>query len=159
MLSFSWLILIFPLIGFLLISIGKEYFKNASAGVFASVMIFASFILSAAVFYKLPDSATTIHLFNWIQSGSLSIPFAILIDRISVIMLLIITGVGFLIHVYSIGYMKGDEGYARFFSYLNLFIFFMLLLVLGADYIVLLDRKSTRLNSSHLKLSRMPSSA
>ena len=137
MVQFAWLILVFPLIGFLLISLGKAFFKNSSAGIFASLMILASFIFSAGIFFKLPETGTTLHLFNWIQSGKLSIPFSILIDRISVIMLLIITGVGFLIHVYSIGYMKGDDGYPRFFSYLNLFIFFMLLLVLGADYIVL----------------------
>ncbi len=137
MLQISWLILVFPLIGFLLISLGKTYFKKISAGVLASLTILASFILSVFVFFELPEEGVTINLFNWIHSGNLSIPFSILIDRISVIMLLIITGVGFLIHVYSIGYMKGDEGYARFFSYLNLFVFFMLLLVLGADYIVL----------------------
>ena len=137
MIQFAWLILVFPLIGFILINLGKPYFKNNSAGIFSSLVILSSFILSVVVFFQLPESGTTIHLFDWIKSGSLSIPFSILIDRISVIMLLIITGVGFLIHVYSIGYMKGDDGYARFFSYLNLFIFFMLLLVLGADYLVL----------------------
>ena len=137
MLQFAWLIPVFPLLGFILIGLGRTYFKKNSAGIFASLMILASFILSLDIFFNLPDQATTIHLFNWINSGSLSIPFDFLIDQISVIMLLIITGVGFLIHVYSIGYMKDDEGYSRFFSYLNLFVFFMLLLVLGADYIVL----------------------
>ena len=137
MLQNAWLILVFPLIGFLLIGLGKTFFKNSSAGIFASLTILASFIYSVFVFFELPETGTTLHLFNWIHSGNLSIPFSILIDRISIIMLLIITGVGFLIHVYSIGYMKGDDGYARFFSYLNLFVFFMLLLVLGADYIVL----------------------
>ena len=136
MLQYAGLIVLFPLIGFLLISTGKSIFKNNSAGIFASLMILASFILSACIFFQSPE-AQTIHLFNWINSGDLVIPFSILIDHVSLIMLLIITGVGFLIHVYSIGYMKGDDGYSRFFSYLNLFIFFMLLLVLGADYIVL----------------------
>ncbi len=137
MIQLAGLILVFPLIGFLLIALGKTYFKKTSAGIFASMTILASFVFSVLVFFELPETGTTIHLFNWIQSGKLSIPFSILVDRISVIMILIITGVGFLIHVYSIGYMKGDAGYQRFFSYLNLFIFFMLLLVLGADYIVL----------------------
>ncbi len=136
MLQFAGLILAFPLVGFLSISLGKQYFKN-SAGIFASLAILASFILSAAIFFQLPETPVNIHLFDWIKSGSLSIPFSILIDHISIIMLLIITGVGFLIHVYSIGYMKGDEGYSRFFAYLNLFVFFMLLLVMGSDYLVL----------------------
>jgi NADH-quinone oxidoreductase subunit L len=137
MLKFAGLILAFPFVGFLSISLGKQYFKKSSAGIFASLMILASFVISAGIFFTLPETPTILFLFDWINSGDLSIPFSILIDHISIIMLLIITGVGFLIHVYSIGYMKGDEGYSRFFSYLNLFVFFMLLLVLGSNYIVL----------------------
>jgi NADH-quinone oxidoreductase subunit L len=137
MIQLAWLILVFPLAGFFLISFGKSIMKGQSAGIVASLTVFASFILSALIFFSLPEKPQTIHLFNWIQSGSLTIPFSILIDRISIIMLLIITGVGFLIHVYSIGYMKGDEGYSRFFSYLNLFVFFMLILVMASDYVFL----------------------
>lgn len=137
MIHLSWLILIFPLIGFLLIGFGKNLFKNFAAGLIASLMVLLSFAFSLTIFFQLPEEPQTIKLFDWINSGSLSIPFSILIDRISVIMLLIITGVGFLIHVYSIGYMKEDEGFNRFFSYLNLFIFFMLILVMAADYVFL----------------------
>lgn len=137
MIQLSWLILVFPLIGFLLIGFGKNLFKNSAAGLIASLMVLLSFIFSLIIFFQLPEEPQTIKLFDWINSGSLSIPFSILIDRISVIMLLIITGVGFLIHVYSIGYMKDDEGFNRFFSYLNLFIFFMLILVMAADYVFL----------------------
>jgi NADH-quinone oxidoreductase subunit L len=137
MIHLAWLLPLFPLVGFLLTGLGQKYFRGLSAGVFASAMVLLSFLLSCSIFFQLPEEPVTLHLFNWISSGSLVIPFSFLIDRISIIMLLIITGVGFLIHVYSIGYMKGDAGYARFFSYLNLFIFFMLLLVLGADFIVL----------------------
>jgi NADH-quinone oxidoreductase subunit L len=68
---------------------------------------------------------------DWITAGKMSIPFEFYIDQLSSLMLLITTGVGFLIHVYSIGYMHGDEGYNRFFSFMNLFIFFMTILVLG----------------------------
>ncbi len=137
MIQLSWLILVFPLIGFLLIGFGRNLFKNSAAGLIASLMVLLSFIFSLIIFFQLPEEPQTIKLFDWINSGSLSIPFSILIDRISVIMLLIITGVGFLIHVYSIGYMKDDEGFNRFFSYLNLFIFFMLILVMAADYVFL----------------------
>ena len=100
-------------------------------------MVLASFILSAGIFLQHGDGSETVFVFDWIKSGSLSIPFSFLIDSVSITMLLIVTGVGFLIHVYSIGYMKEDEGYSRFFSYLNLFVFFMLLLVLGSNYVVL----------------------
>jgi NADH-quinone oxidoreductase subunit L len=74
------------------------------------------------------------HFFTWISVGTLTIPFALLVDPLSILMLLIVTGVGFLIHVYSVGYMKDDPGFNRFFSYMNLFVFFMLLLVMGANY-------------------------
>ena len=137
MIQLAWLILVFPLAGFFLISFGKSIMKGRSAGIIASLSVFASFILSVLIFFSLPEIPQNIHLFNWIHSGSLTIPFSILIDRISIIMLLIITGVGFLIHVYSIGYMKGDEGYCRFFSYLNLFVFFMLILVMASDFVFL----------------------
>jgi NADH-quinone oxidoreductase subunit L len=72
--------------------------------------------------------------FQWIAVGSLQIDAALQLDQLSIVMTLIITGVGFLIHVFSIGYMKADPGYARYFSYLNLFVFFMLVLVLGSSY-------------------------
>ncbi len=137
MIQLAWLLPLFPLAGFIIIGLGKKQFKGISAGIFASLMVLISFIFSAIIFFQLPEQPQLIHLFDWIKSGNLTIPFSFLIDHISVIMLLIITGVGFLIHVYSIGYMKDDDGYSRFFSYLNLFIFFMLLLVMGADYIVL----------------------
>src|SRR5690606_25503127 len=75
--------------------------------------------------------------FTWFSSGGFSVSFSLLADRLSSLMMLIITGVGFLIHVYSVGYMHGDEGYNRFFSYLNLFIFFMLILVMGSNYLLM----------------------
>jgi NADH-quinone oxidoreductase subunit L len=137
MIQFAWLIFIFPLAGFVLISFGKTLFKGQTAGVLASLMVLASFLYSAMIFFQLPENPQTLTLFDWIRSGNLTVSFGILIDRISVIMLLIITGVGFLIHVYSIGYMKDDEGYSRFFAYLNLFVFFMLILVMASDYVFL----------------------
>src|SRR6201996_2857213 len=79
----------------------------------------------------------TVNLYDWITAGYFKIPFAFLIDQLSSLMLLIITGVGFLIHLYSIGYMHDDEGYGKFFAYLNLFVFFMLLLVLGSNYLIM----------------------
>jgi NADH-quinone oxidoreductase subunit L len=134
------LIPLFPLIGFLVNGFfGKKMSKTLS-GVIASAMIFASFVISIIVFVQLQtstDKAMVINLFDWINSDTLKIPVAFLIDPLSVIFLLIITGIGFLIHVYSAGYMKHDEGFARFFAYLNLFIFFMLLLVMGNNYLIM----------------------
>jgi NADH-quinone oxidoreductase subunit L len=76
-------------------------------------------------------------LFQWIAFSKVNIGFSFLIDPLTVVMLLVITGIGFLIHLYSIGYMHDDEGVTRFFTYLNLFIFFMLLLVMGSNYLVM----------------------
>jgi NADH-quinone oxidoreductase subunit L len=139
MLRFIWLIPLFPLIGFLLIALNVRRLKGSMAGVLASAMVLIPFILSLVAFgcflYGAP--AKTVDLFSWISFDKLSIPFSFLFDRLSVLMLLIVTGVGFLIHVYSIGYMKDDAGFNRFFSYLNLFVFFMLLLVLGSNYLIL----------------------
>ena len=74
---------------------------------------------------------------SWINAGSLHIDFSIVLDQLSLVMLLIVTGVGFLIHIYSVGYMSDDPGYARYFSYLNLFLFFMTLLVLAGNVLLM----------------------
>ncbi len=139
MLRFIWLIPLFPLIGFLLISFNFTRLKGITAGVLASGLVLIPFLLSLVAFgsflYGAPPQ--TFNLFSWISIDRLSIPFSFLLDRLSVLMLLIVTGVGFLIHVYSIGYMKEDAGFNRFFSYMNLFVFFMLLLVLGSNYLIM----------------------
>lgn len=137
--QYSWLVPLFPLAGFLLIAFNFRRFKGITAGVVASAMVFASFLISLFLFFGLLNGAeaTTIRLFDWIRFSRLDIPFSFLVDRLSVLMLLIVTGVGALIHVYSIGYMREDAGFNRFFSYMNLFVFFMLLLVMGANYLIL----------------------
>ncbi len=140
MVALSWLIPIFPLLGWLLNSFfGKKMSKGLSGAV-ACLAILASFLLSVGVFFELlngTEKSHTVHLFNWINSGTFSSDIAFLIDPLSSLFLLIITGIGFLIHVYSVGYMKSDEGFSRFFAYLNLFIFFMLLLVMGDNYLLM----------------------
>ncbi len=139
MLENIWLVLLFPLIGFLLIAFNFKRFKGYTAGIVASVMVFIPFLVSLFLFFGLTNGAEakTVEFFNWISFKGISIPFSFLVDRLSVLMLLIVTGVGFLIHVYSIGYMKEDAGFNRFFSYMNLFVFFMLLLVLGSNYLIM----------------------
>jgi NADH-quinone oxidoreductase subunit L len=133
------LVPLFPLIGFLINGFfGKKISKGLS-GALASISILASFIVSVLIFIELQGASSKEHIvnvFSWITSGTLNIPFEFLVDPLSSWFLLIITGIGFLIHVYSVGYMHDDEGFARFFTYLNLFVFFMLLLVLGNNYLI-----------------------
>jgi len=133
------LIPLFPLIGFIINGFfGKKISKGLS-GTIASLSILASFVVSVLVFMELQHSAqkeNVVNVFSWFNSGTLKIPFEFLVDPLSTVFLLIITGIGFLIHVYSVGYMHDDEGFSRFFTYLNLFVFFMLLLVLGNNYLI-----------------------
>jgi NADH-quinone oxidoreductase subunit L len=100
-----------------------------------------SFLLAAAIFVAMRgvDMSTPFiqRYWSWMPVGDLKIDFAFQLDQLSMVMALIITGVGTLIHIFSIGYMREDPGYARFFAYLNLFVFFMLILVLGANYPIL----------------------
>jgi NADH-quinone oxidoreductase subunit L len=135
--DFVWLIPVLPLLGFLITGLFPKQLKGNSSGIVASVMVLVPFLISCGIFFQLPSEPQTITYFDWINVGSLRIPISFLIDPVSCVMLLIVTGVGFLIHVYSIGYMKGDEGFVRFFCYMNLFIFFMLLLVMGSNYVLM----------------------
>jgi NADH-quinone oxidoreductase subunit L len=136
MLQFAWLIPVLPLLGFLCISFFQKQLPGKTAGVIGSLTVLVSFLISCGLFFQISEPATVTY-FDWINAGTLKIPISFLIDPISIVMLLIITGVGFLIHVYSIGYMAHDEAFARFFSYLNLFVFFMLILVLGSNYVLM----------------------
>ncbi|MBK8369360.1 MAG: NADH-quinone oxidoreductase subunit L [Bacteroidetes bacterium] len=135
------LIPLFPLLGFLINGFfGKKISKNLS-GIIASAAVFGSFAISVLIFIDLEEhkevTSHIVPLFSWINSDTLKIPFEFLVDPLSSWFLLIITGIGFLIHIYSMGYMHDDEGFSRFFTYLNLFIFFMLLLVLGNNYLIM----------------------
>jgi NADH-quinone oxidoreductase subunit L len=138
--QFIWLIPILPLVGFILIGILNKRLPIQWSGGIASAAVFLSFLISLGVFKEVQMDnfvPERIVYFNWIAAGNLTIDFAFLIDQLSAIMLLVVTGVGFLIHIYSIGYMHHETDHPRFFSYLNLFIFFMLLLVMGSNYIVM----------------------
>ena len=109
-----------------------------AAGAIATAAVGVSFGLALYVFWRLPATGIFRDLwYTWIESGSFQINIAFQVDALSAVMLLIVTGIGFLIHIYSLGYMAHDDGTARFFIYLNLFIFFMLLLVM-ADNLLLL---------------------
>src|SRR5690606_32860748 len=132
-----WLVPLLPLIGFLINGLGRNILSKKVVAVIGSGVILFSFLLSCVIFYDIyqfrqlgENASFLIHLFDWFKVGSLQVSMSFLIDPLSSVMLLIVTGIGFLIHVYSIGYMKEDNGFNKFFSYLNLFIFFMLLLIL-----------------------------
>lgn len=133
------LIPILPLAGFLFIALNGKRLVRGFASLVACGTVFTSFGFSLALFIKLLNGASPfqVTLFNWISAGSFHASIGFLVDPLSSLMLLVITGVGFLIHVYSIGYMHDDEGFNRFFSYLNLFVFFMLLLVMGSNYLIM----------------------
>ncbi|WP_428328615.1 NADH-quinone oxidoreductase subunit L [Mucilaginibacter sp.] len=137
--KYIWLIPLLPLAGFIINGIGRNTLPKAAIGFIGSVLVLISFGLSVAAFLQIKSTGHQIDvtLFNWFSAGSVNVSFAFLIDQLSSIMLLIITGVGFLIHLYSVGYMKDDAGFGKFFAYLNLFIFFMLLLVLGSNYLIM----------------------
>lgn len=132
-----WIIVFLPLIGSLLAYvIGKS--KKSMAGIIATGASFLAFIQTIRCFFALKDGAIIEQtLFNWIGVGSLNIDFALRFDSLSAVMCLIVTGIGSLIHLYSVGYMAEDESSPRFFAYLNLFLFSMLTLVLGANLPVL----------------------
>lgn len=135
---FSILIPVLPLLGFFIHILFKSRISEKAAGFHASAWIVISFVLTCMLFAHLQTvSSIEVELFNWFHAGGLSVPFAFQIDHLSIIMMLVITGVGSLIHIYSIGYMHGDEGFNRFFSYLNLFVFFMLILVMANNYVLM----------------------
>ncbi len=132
-----FLIPLLPLLGFLINGLGRNYLSKALVGIIGSGTVLASFIISALIFIN--RDFATISYFNFINVGTLQIPFAFQVDQLSTLFLLIITGVGFLIHVYSTSYMHEEkrEHFGRYFAYLNLFVFSMLLLVMGANYVIM----------------------
>lgn len=140
MLQLIALVPLLPLIGFLINGLGYKKIPKSLVGIIGSTAMLLSFIISLGIFFELKNSEVqshTFNFFNWISAGNFNLSFSFLVDPLSTLMLLIVTGVGFLIHVYSIGYMHDDEGFGKFFAYLNLFVFFMLLLVLGANYAIM----------------------
>lgn len=137
MIQFSWLIPLLPLLGFITIGLAGKRLSKAMVSAVACGSILVAFALSLFCFVELNGTQKTVDVFQWINAGKLNIGFSLLIDQLSCLFMLIITGIGFLIHVYSTGYMHDDEGYNRYFSYLNLFVFFMLLLVMGSNYILM----------------------
>ena len=133
------LIPLFPLLAVLANGLYGSRYSHELAGRMAFGAVGLSFLCSLGVFASIlanPEPREVI-AYSWIFGGNLSINLAFLIDPLSTVMLLVVTGVGFLIHVYSVGYMHGEEGFTRFFTYMNLFMVSMLLLVMGSNYVVM----------------------
>jgi NADH-quinone oxidoreductase subunit L len=134
------LIVLWPLVGFLLNGLGRNIWSKKIIAIQATGYIFASFIFSVLAFWNLQEQgAIVVHYFDFINTSTVKIPFDFRVDALSSLFLLVITGVGTLIHLYSSTYMHEESAphYARYFAYLNLFIFSMLLLVLGDNYVIM----------------------
>ena len=139
-LQIVWMIPFLPLIGFLINGLGRKQLSKLLTGIIGSGVILASFFISVFVFFQIKNGNSHVaHYFDFINTGSLKVGFDFQIDQLSSLFLLIITGVGFLIHVYSTSYMHEEESkdFAKYFAYLNLFVFSMLLLVMGGNYIIM----------------------
>jgi len=135
-----WLIPVLPLIGFLINGLGRKSLSKSLSGIIGSGVILGSFVLSLLVFFQVKSGNTaTIHFFDFIRLENFKIGFDYKIDQLSSLFLLIITGVGFLIHLYSTSYMHDEENmnFAKYFAYLNLFVFSMLLLVMGGNFVIM----------------------
>ena len=138
-----YLTVLLPLAGFLINGLFGSKIKNEKViGIIGSGTIGLSFLIVLGAFFQtlaLPvdQRQTIVNLFTWLQAGGLNINIAYQVDQLSLVMALIVTGVGFIIHVYSIGYMHGDKSFWRFFSYLNLFIFAMMNLIMSDNFVLL----------------------
>ena len=128
--NYIWLIPVLPLAGFIINGLGRNALSEKTIGFIGSFLVLISFGISVGAFLQIQSDpahhAINVHIYDWIKVGDFQVPFSFLVDQLSSLMLLIITGVGFLIHLYSIGYMHNDDGFGKFFAYLNLFVFYLL---------------------------------
>ncbi|MBI5443281.1 MAG: NADH-quinone oxidoreductase subunit L, partial [Deltaproteobacteria bacterium] len=142
MLDLIWLIPFFPLLGAFVNGVFGRRFPKPVAYWIACGSVFLSFLVSVGAVIELSGLAPEhrfheVTLFEWVRAGATKIDLGYLLDPLSAVMILVVSGVGFLIHVYSIGYIHHDPGHNRYFTYLNLFCFAMLTLVLGSNFLVL----------------------
>lgn len=132
-------IVLLPLIGFVINGLFGKSLPKALVGGLATLVVFVAFLISVSIFIGFPAEGTPVIVkaFEWFTIGGIQVNFGFQIDQLSLMMMMIVTGIGSLIHLYSIGYMSHDKGFYKFFTYLNLFIFSMLLLVMGSNYLIL----------------------
>lgn len=139
MLNLIWLVPALPLFGAVLLVLFGRRLREPMAGWLATVMVAGSFVVAVGAFFALrshEEHSFTKILFSWIPVGSFKVDVGFLVDPLSMTMVLFVTGIGALIHLYSIGYMHGDKDFPKFFLYLNLFVFSMLVLVLGNNLLL-----------------------
>jgi NADH-quinone oxidoreductase subunit L len=141
--TYAWLVLAFPLAGSILIALGWRSLPGRSAGWIGSAAIGIAFLNSVAALIQLQDEPAhartlTSSLWDYAATAGVNVKLGILVDPLAVFMCLVVSGVSFLIHVYSVAYMDSDRGYRRYFSYLNFFVFSMLLLVLAGNFLILI---------------------
>src|SRR5262249_11217009 len=149
-LDLIWLIPLFPAMGFVINGLIGKRLPKTVIGLIASGMVLLSFVFSAGAVLQLlaldpAHRSHTVKLYEWINAGAVhttagplarfTVDWAFLLDPLSAVMILVVTGIGFLIHVYFTGYMHEEDGFYRFFAYLNLFMFSMLTLILGSNYL------------------------
>ncbi len=134
-----WLVPLFPFIGFLINASGFGKLSKSNASLVGIGSVALSFVTVLLVFfeYSSTHTAQTIKLYDWIVAGNMHVGFSFLVDALTINMMLVVTGIGLLIHIYSSGYMHDDEGFGKFFAYLNLFTFSMLILVLGSNFVMM----------------------
>lgn len=142
MIKYGYLIPLLPLIGFLINGLGRNFLSKKISSSIGSGVLILSFVCSLLIFNQVTQpgfNTKVLYLFDFIKTAGLDIPFALQFDQLSALFLLVITGIGSLIHIYSSAYMheESEPHYARYFAYLNLFVFFMLILVLGSSYVTM----------------------
>ncbi len=142
MIDYVWLIPLFPLLGVIINGILGIRFPKRLIGLIGSTAILLSFLVAVAIFWemvnRLPgENAVEVVVYQWIACGGLKVNIGFLVDALSLVMMLTVSGVSFVIHVYSIGYMHDDPGFRRYFTYLNLFVFFMLILVSANSFLLM----------------------
>ncbi len=142
MIDLVWLIPVFPVIGFLINGLIGRGFPERVIGWIGSLSVGTSFVLAILIFSELlgmdaGSRSREVVVYTWMLSGKLNVPIGFLVDPLSMVMMLVVSGVGFIIHVYSIGYMHGELGFRRFFAYLNLFVFSMLMLVAANNFLLM----------------------
>lgn len=138
--NLAYLVPLFPLLGFLINGLFRKHLSKQTTSIVGCGALLASFIVSLVLFFDLKAGGATVSTyFDFIKVADFTIPFAFQVDQLTALFLLIITGVGFLIHLYSSAYMNEEEPrhFARYFAYLNLFVFSMLLLVMGANFLIM----------------------
>src|SRR5438874_1013856 len=139
----GWLIVGFPLLGAVVIGLLFNRLSGRAAGIVGTAAIAGSFVCAILTFASLQGRSeghkqVVTSLWDYAGAGQIHAQLSILIDPLSIFMALVVSGVSMLIHVYSVAYMASDRGYVRFFSYLNFFVFSMLLLVMASNFLILI---------------------